>query len=98
LIRNAQKFSLKDHEAETGLHTRFADINPTAQEMTIRVAQDERSIGELELLIASDVPRDDLLIVQADIFPGINLVWLGCLMMLAGLLISLLFRYKSKTA
>jgi len=64
--------------------------------MTFRIARDNRADTELELLIASDVPRNDLLIVQADIFPGINLVWLGCLMMLGGVLVSLLFRYKDQ--
>jgi len=62
--------------------------------MTFKIAVDNREDTELELLIASDAPRDDLLIVQADIFPGINLVWLGCLMMLGGLLISWVYRHK----
>ena len=62
--------------------------------MTFKVAMDERGESELELLIANDVPRDDLLIVQADIFPGMNLVWLGCLMMLGGLLVSWVYRHR----
>ena len=57
--------------------------------MTFRVAKDLRDDKEIELLIASDVPRSDILIVEAKIFPGINLVWLGSLMMLFGLSISL---------
>ena len=44
---------------------------------------------EFEIFIAGDVPRSDILIMEAKIFPGINLVWLGCLMMLGGLVISL---------
>ena len=94
ILRNAQQFSIKDHDAATGLHTRFANISPTTEEMTFKVAMDERGESELELLIANDVPRDDLLIVQADIFPGMNLVWLGCLMMLGGLLVSWVYRHR----
>lgn len=95
ILRNAQQYSIKDHNPETGLHVRFTNIDPSSESMTFRIAQDTRTDTELELLIASDVPRDDLLIVQADIFPGINLVWLGSLMMLGGLFLSWLYRHKA---
>ena len=62
--------------------------------MTFSIAYDKRSDQPVDLLIAEDVPRSDILIVQADVFPGINLVWIGTLMMLFGILLSLLFKYK----
>ncbi len=97
ILRNAQQYSIKDYNAVTGLHIRFSNIDPASESMTFRVAQDMRTNEELELLIANDVPRSDLLIVEANIFPGINLVWLGCLMMLAGLLLSFLGKRRITT-
>ena len=97
ILRNAQQFSIKDYDPESALHIRFANIDPTTEIMSFRVAQDDRQDDEIELLIASGAKRSDILIVEANIFPGINLVWLGCLMMLGGLLLSLLNRRKTRT-
>ena len=98
ILRNAQQFSIKEYIPEIGMHVRFSNIDPTTETMTFRIAKDERSSKEIELLIANDVPRSDLLTVEANIFPGINLVWLGCLMMLGGILLSLLNRQRSRSA
>ncbi len=89
VLRGSQQFSIKDHDPLTGVHVRFTHIDPKTETMTFRIAADDRSDQEVEILIASDVPRSDILIVEANIFPGINLVWLGCLMMLFGLSLSL---------
>ena len=96
ILRNAQQYSIKDYNANTGLHIRFANINPTSEEMSFRLAKDQRTEDEIELLIANDVPRSDILIVEANIFPGINLVWLGCLLMLGGLLMSLIAKRQQR--
>lgn len=94
ILRNAQQYSIKDYNASTGLHIRFANIDPNTETMSFRIAKDNRTNDEIELLIADDVPRSDILIVEANIFPGINLVWLGCLLMLGGILLSLIARRK----
>ena len=98
VIRDNQQFSIKDYNPESGIHARFTRVDPSTEQMTFRLARDLRNDNELELLIASEVPRSDILIVEAKIFPGINLVWLGCLMMLAGLTISLWAKRSSPTA
>ena len=95
ILRDAQQFSIKDYHPQSGLHIRFSNIDPVTEQMTFRIAKDVREGDEFELLIAEDVPRDDILIVEANIFPGINLVWLGCLMMLGGLVMSLLDKRRS---
>ncbi len=95
ILRNAQQFSIKDYSPESSLHIRFSNIDPNSETMTFRVARDDRSQEAIELLIAEDVPRSDILIVEANIFPGINLVWLGCLMMLGGIVMSLISRRMS---
>ncbi len=96
IIQNLQPFSIKDYNTELGIHVRFNNIDPNTGQMTFAIAKDNRSSEPLELLIAEDVPRSDILIVQADVFPGINLVWLGSLMMLTGILLSLVFKHRSK--
>jgi len=95
IIQNLQPFSIKDYNAELGIHVRFSHIEPSTGQMTFAIAYDKRSEEPIELLIAEDVPRSDILIVQADVFPGINLVWVGTIMMLIGLFLSLLFKHKS---
>ena len=94
VIQNLQPFSIKDYDPQTGIHVRFNQINPENGEMTFMVARDKRQGQDIEMFIADDVPRSDILIVQADIFPGINLVWVGSLMMLFGLLLSLIVRLR----
>ena len=96
ILRNAQQFSIKDYNPNTGLHVRFSNIDPATETMTFRIAKDDRADLDFELLIAEDVPRSDILIVESNIFPGINLVWLGCLMMLGGLVVSLVEKRKVK--
>jgi cytochrome c-type biogenesis protein CcmF len=88
IIQDMQPFSIKDYNAEKGIHIRFNKINPQSGAMTFAIAEDNRSGKDIEMFIADDVPRSDILIVQANIFPGINLVWLGSLMMLFGILLS----------
>lgn len=88
ILRNAQQFSIKDYTPELGIHSRFANIDPQTEQMTFKLALDQRDQTGFEVLIAEDAPRDDILIVEANIFPGINLVWLGCLMMVGGLFCS----------
>ncbi len=96
IIQDLQPFSIKDYDPKTGIHIRFSNIDPTTEEMTFAVARDERSEKPIEMLIADDVPRSDILIVQANICPGINLVWIGSLMMLFGILLNLIVRKKRK--
>lgn len=96
VIQNLQPFSIKDYDPLTGIHVRFNKINPESGEMTFMVARDKRHEQDIEMFIADDVPRSDILIVQADIFPGINLVWIGSLMMLFGLLLSLIVRLQKR--
>ena len=95
IIRNNQQFSIKEYLPQLGLHVRFTKIDPQTEKMTFALALDERHNQDYEMFIASDVPRSDILVLQANIFPGINLVWLGCLMMLGGLLMSLIAKRQA---
>jgi cytochrome c-type biogenesis protein CcmF len=46
--------------------------------------------------IAKDVPRDDYIILEATIFPGINLFWAGTMLMMAALFFAAWDRLRQK--
>ena len=98
VIRDNRPFSIKDYDASIGTHIRLAKIDPTNEEFILQVANDNRDKPEVILNIAEEVPRNDIIVVEATIFPGINLFWLGSVMMMLGFFIALYRRFKSKYA
>lgn len=95
LIRGNQPFSLKDEAPEFGLHFRFEKIDPQEGVLTIGVAQASKEMSKIPVEIAENVSRSDYIVLEAIVFPGINLVWIGSIMMLIGLAISLWRRLRS---
>ena len=95
VIRKNQPMSIKSYSGKTGLHIRFSNIDPEKEEFTFKVAKDVRKTLSVDLAIANDVPRTDYLILQATIFPGINLFWGGCILMMLGLMLAGWQRYKA---
>ena len=93
IIRNNQPMSIKHYSGKTGLHIRFSNIDPVKEEFTFKIAKDSRQINDLNIAVATDVPRTDYLILQATIFPGINLFWAGTILMMLGLFIAAWARY-----
>ncbi|HMP30513.1 MAG TPA: hypothetical protein PKD85_12990, partial [Saprospiraceae bacterium] len=101
VIRGASPMSIKDYNASNGLHIRLSNINPQSETFTFKIAKDERKIDAIPLQIANNVPRSDYIILSATVFPGINLFWVGSLLMMIGLLwgwINKLLDKKSKLA
>lgn len=96
IIRGNKQFSIKDYLPDLGLHTRFNKIDPKTETMTFSIAREERNLKSVNLNIAKNVPRSDLLVIESIVFPGINLVWLGTCMMLFGLLLGMIVRYRNK--
>jgi len=88
LIRDNQPFSLKDEAPSMGLHFRFEKIDPKAGILTIGVAETPQNQSGIPIEIAENAARSDYIVLEAIVFPGINLVWLGCIMMLFGLALS----------
>lgn len=85
LIRDNQPFSIKDEVPSMGLHFRFERIDPAAGMMTIGVAKSGREALRIPIEIAENAARADYIVLEAIIFPGINLVWLGSILMMIGL-------------
>ncbi|MEO1437936.1 MAG: cytochrome C biogenesis protein, partial [Bacteroidota bacterium] len=84
LIRNKFVMPIKDEVKELGLHFKFQKIDPDTKTVIIGVAE--------------TAPRWDYVVLQAIVFPGINLVWLGSIMMMIGLAMSMWFRRQSRRA
>ena len=80
LIRDSFSLSLDDEIEDLGLKFRFEKIDPEEQKITISVAETE--------------PPEEYVVMQAILFPGINLVWLGSIMMLFGAGMSMMKRYR----
>jgi cytochrome c-type biogenesis protein CcmF len=65
-----------------GLYTRFVKVIP-----------DENSI---ELMIRQTDPKDDYIVLKALVFPFINVLWLGIVVMVAGFFLSMWNRITKK--
>jgi cytochrome c-type biogenesis protein CcmF len=89
LIRSNQTYSLKDEAPQFGLHFRFDNIDPKAGVLTIGVAQASSEQRRIPMEIAENITRSDYIVLEAILFPGINLVWIGSIMMMTGLGIAL---------
>ncbi|MBK8922318.1 MAG: cytochrome c biogenesis protein CcsA [Saprospirales bacterium] len=96
LIRANQPFSLKDEAALFGLHFRFENIDPQKGILTIAMAQASMDQRKIPLEIAANAPRSDYIVLEAIVFPGINLVWAGSILMLFGLALSMWRRLREK--
>jgi cytochrome c-type biogenesis protein CcmF len=86
VIRGTSPMSIKDYIASEGLHIRLSNINPNEEKFTFKVAKDDRKDRPIPFSVAENVPRSDYIILQATVFPGIKLYWIGGLMMMLGLL------------
>ncbi|MBK9338643.1 MAG: cytochrome c biogenesis protein CcsA [Lewinellaceae bacterium] len=94
MIRDNRPFSLKDEAPALGLHVRFEQIDPQTATMTIAAAQASDEQRRIPIEIAENAPRSDYIVLEAIIFPGINFVWLGSLLMLFGLGLSMWRRLR----
>lgn len=96
LIRGSSPSGLKDYIPELGLHVRLTGINPQSEEFEIKMAIDDRKSKTIPIEIAENVPRSDYIILEAKVFPGINYYWVGCLMMMLGLLGGWIFKLRER--
>ena len=96
IIRDNTPMSIKSYSPISGLHIRFSNIDPKTEEFSFKIAKDKRSINHIDLSVAQDVPRTDYVILQATVFPGINLFWAGCIIMMLGLFMAAWDRYSKQ--
>ncbi len=84
LIRENKPYNIKSYSPTTGIHTRFVKLNPETGKVTIWVAQQPGFDG-LPIEIADNFEREDYIVLETILFPGINLFWLGGLLLMIGL-------------
>ena len=66
---------------ELGLKFRFTNINPETGKITLEVAEKKSN-------------KRDFIIMKAIIFPQINLLWTGCLLLIIGTWLAVRKRFK----
>ena len=96
LIRESRPFNLKDEIASEGLHVRVGSIDPKSESVTVSIAKAEIKESGLVIDVAENATRNDWLVLEAIVFPGINFFWIGTLMMIFGLLFSMIHRLREK--
>ncbi len=84
LIRDNRTYLIKDYQPNLGLSTKFASIDPATESMQLLLAKTGIQHVSIPVQVATQVPRDDCLVLEVIEFPGINLFWLGSIMMMGG--------------
>ena len=79
------------------MHFQFVKIDPSTGTVTINIAQYEKK-DKIPFVLAANSFRDDYIVLEAVVFPGINLVWLGTCMMMLGLFVGMGRRLREKQA
>ena len=97
VIRDNRPLQIRDVDVVSGLHARLVGIDPNAGSATFALARAGASTAvTLPLEIAENASRNDWVVLEATVFPGINLFWAGSVSMLLGLLISMGFRLRER--
>ncbi len=97
LIRNNKPFIIKDEVSNLGLHFQFVNIDPKTGIVTINIAQ-HKKLNKIDFELAANSFRNDYIVLEAVVFPGINFVWLGTCMMMLGLFVGMGRRLREKVA
>ncbi len=97
LIRENKPYIIKDEVPGEGLHFQFVNINPATGIATINMAQFINN-AEIPYLLAANSYRDDYIVLEAIVFPGINFFWLGSCMMMFGLFVGMFRSIREKIA
>ncbi len=96
LIRDGSPFNLKDVVYELGLHIRFVGIDPKSESISFEIGKSAWKPKSFEIEVAENYERSDFIVLEAVLFPGINLVWGGSLLMLLGMAVSMFKRHQDQ--
>lgn len=83
VIRGNRIFTLSDEIDELGLRFGFMGIDTESEKLSILLAEKNKNAG-------------DFVIMQAIVFPYINVLWIGCIIMVLGSLIAVRNRIRTK--
>jgi len=97
LIRDDKPMHFNEYAPTSGIHVRFVQINPQEESFTFMVASEgDRSTMTYPIELTEEAIRDDWIYIEARVFPGINLFWLGSILMMLGFFWSLIARMGGK--
>jgi cytochrome c-type biogenesis protein CcmF len=93
LIRDGQPMNLKDQVDDLNFHARFTMVDPQTEQARLFFAREtNKETLRVPFEVATDSLRADYIVLQAIEFPGINLFWLGTILMMLGFAISMIHR------
>lgn len=99
VIRQNQPNFIRDFKPRSGLAANFIKIDPGTGKMEFMIGERTQDASDrFPIRIAEDVSRSDFIVLEAIVFPGINLFWLGSSLMMAGFFISIYLRRRRKRA
>jgi len=96
VIRGNRPMNVKSEIPEKGLHFRFNSIDPKTETIQVMIAQSPEKQPFIPVEIARNSLRTDYIVLEAIIFPGINLFWLGSVLMMLALGLGMVVRLRKK--
>jgi cytochrome c-type biogenesis protein CcmF len=95
VIRGKQQFQLKDFDPSTGFHFRFNNIDPKTEIANLEIAWQDIEDMKLPIEISENAPSGNYVVMKAIVFPGINLFWIGSILMMAAMFLGSIFKPRS---
>ncbi|MEQ8624049.1 MAG: cytochrome c biogenesis protein CcsA [Vicingaceae bacterium] len=83
VIRGNRVFTIQDEISDLGLKFGFNGINPENEKLSILLFEKNKNAG-------------DFVIMQAIVFPYINVLWIGCIVMVLGTLVAVINRIRKQ--
>ncbi|NJC25150.1 cytochrome c biogenesis protein CcsA [Neolewinella antarctica] len=97
IIRDNVPNRVRDEDRKLGLFANLINLDPESSEATLLIAQTSpKDALNVPIAVATNSDRSDWLALQAIEFPGINLVWIGTISMMLGLLINMVVRIRQR--
>ncbi len=93
-IRGSRPMHVKSFIPELGAHLKFVNIDPETETFYYSIARDDANRNGITVDIATNVPRNDIIVIEAIVFPGINLFWLGASLMMFGLFWAMFYKRR----
>jgi len=94
VIRDNKPYNIGENILPLGLGVGFLNIDPKSGKITLECQKLQKSQMTCSVEIAENFERSDFVVLEAIVFPGINLVWAGSLLMILGLAFSIAQRIK----
>jgi cytochrome c-type biogenesis protein CcmF len=95
-IRGNTPYNLKAEVPAAGIHARFTRLDPQKGTATILLAKSDLPPIQVPFELATDSFSSNWIVLQAIEFPGINLFWVGTILMMLGLLLAMWVRIRQQ--